>query len=111
MILKLNNITTNAGGNYTVVISNAGGSVTSSIVTLTVAVPPNVQSFWQTNGVFNFTWVSVSNLSYQVQYTTNLASPNWTNLLASPITATNGVLSASDSIADVQRFYRVVLLP
>jgi hypothetical protein len=83
--------------------------VTSSVATLTVAVPPNVQSFWQANGAFNFTWVAVSNLTYQVEYTRDLSSTQWINL-GSPITAASGALSAADAISpDEQRFYRVVL--
>ena len=109
--LALQNVAPGNSGTYTVTVNSPFGSVTETIAVLTVVGPPNILGFGQTNGLFNFTWATVSNFNYQVQYTTNLATPNWTNLLASPITATSGVLSASDSITDVQRFYRVVLLP
>jgi hypothetical protein len=43
-----------------------------------------------------------------VQYTTNLASTNWTNLGAA-IMATNSVTSDFDTLGpDPQRFYRIV---
>ena len=49
--------------------------------------------------------------SYQLQFTTSLTSPNWTNS-GSPITATNTTMSASDTFSsDPQRFYRLALLP
>src|SRR5439155_2090545 len=38
--LTLTNITTANVGNYIAVVSNAGGSVTSSVVTLTIPSPP-----------------------------------------------------------------------
>ena len=45
-------------------------------------------------------------MGYQVQYTTNLASTNWTNLGAA-IIATNSVTIDSDNLGpDPQRFYR-----
>jgi len=49
--------------------------------------------------------------SYQLQFTTSLTSPNWTNS-GSPIIATNTTMSASDTFSsDPQRFYRLALLP
>jgi hypothetical protein len=109
--LMLNNVTPSNAGNYTVIIANSYGSVTSSVVTLTVALPaPNLLSFATTNGLFNFSWSALSNLNYQVQYSTNLTSTNWMNL-GNPITATNGTASASDPFAPIlQRYYRIELL-
>jgi hypothetical protein len=43
-ILTLNNVTAADAGNYDVVVSNAGGSVTSSAVALTVVTPPSISS-------------------------------------------------------------------
>jgi hypothetical protein len=58
-----------------------------------------------------FTWISQSNLSYQLQYATNLANPAWVDLGA-PITATNNTASAIDpSATDPSRFYRVKWVP
>ncbi len=109
--LALNAVFSNTSGNYSVVVSSPyAGSVTSRVATLTVALPPTIQAFWQAGGMFNFNWLAVSNLSYRVVTTTNLASTNWVNL-GSALTATNSTLSASDFISpDAQRFYRVLLL-
>jgi hypothetical protein len=64
-----------------------------------------------TNGVFAFTWNANSGSVYQVQYTTSLNSTNWVNLGGTNI-ATGSTLSSSDPVgSDMQRFYRVVLLP
>ncbi len=40
--LALNNVQTNNAGNYTVVVLNSAGSVTSSVATLTVVAPPTI---------------------------------------------------------------------
>ena len=57
-----------------------------------------------------FSWNSMSNFVYQVQYSTNLATTNWfilsTNLATGPVlTVTNGYG------ADPRRFYRIRRLP
>ncbi len=76
------------------------------------AIPaPDIQSVTEDAGTISFTWGALPGLSYQVQYTADLGSPNWTNL-GGALSATTGTLSASDSNpSDSQRFYRVVLIP
>ena len=96
---------TNAGS-YDVIVNNAFRSVTSSVVTL------NVVFYFQApelNGsAVTFSWQTSPGVSYQIQYTTNLDSTNWTDLGAA-IIATNGLTTASDNPApDPQRFYRVI---
>jgi hypothetical protein len=78
--------------------------------TIPITVPaPVFQSVTGTGGTVRFTWSAVANVVYQLQYRTNLAQGNWTNL-GSAITATNTVMSAADSIGpDPQRFYRLLV--
>ncbi len=66
-----------------------------------------------TAGVLQLVWPTLPGLQYEVQYTTDLAQPNWTILPgAGPTTATASTLTASDTLgSDPQRFYRVALLP
>jgi hypothetical protein len=71
----------------------------------------SIQTSTMTNGIFQFTWLSFSNISYQIQYSTNLNSTNWLNL-GNAIAATNYITTATDSNAfDPQRFYRIRRLP
>ncbi|HEX5400320.1 MAG TPA: hypothetical protein VFY06_14835, partial [Verrucomicrobiae bacterium] len=65
-----------------------------------------------TNDVPTFTWSVVAGQFYQMQYATNLATTNWTDL-GKRIQPTNGVISLTDPAAagSPQRFYRVVLYP
>ena len=108
----LTNATTDSLGNhYTVIVTSASGSVTSSVVTVNLQLPPIAPAFTASNGVCSFTWSAVSNQTYQLEYTTNLVAPNWIDL-GSPITATNNSVSTTDAVAgDGQRFYRVRLWP
>ena len=77
-----------------------------------VSVPlPTLQSVRQVGGAVNLTWTSLAGLAYQVQYKTNLASTNWSNL-GGLINATGSTTSDSDTISpSALRFYRVALVP
>ncbi len=58
-----------------------------------------------------WSWNAAAGGRYQVQYTTDLIQPNWSNV-GSIILATNSVCAYSGAaVLDTQRFYRVVLLP
>ncbi len=64
-----------------------------------------------TGAIINLTWNSVPGASYQVQFTTNLAQQNWVNL-GGPISASANTTTTNDtSPADLQRFYRLQVLP
>lgn len=82
-----------------------------SVVPGQTATAPVFSSVLKTNNTIQFTWSSLAGRTYQVQYTTNLAGANWSNL-GNALTAAAGTATAADSIsAEPQRFYRVVLLP
>jgi hypothetical protein len=78
--------------------------------TIPITVPaPVLQSVTGTGGTVRFSWSAVTSAVYQLQYRTNLVQGNWNNL-GSAITATNAVMSASDSIGpDPRRFYRLLV--
>ena len=95
--------------NYSVIITSASGSVTSSVVVVNVELPPVTTGRSTNVGGITFTWGSTSNLVYQLQYATNLISPGWQNIGA-PITATNNLISTSDIPSGSQGFYRVQLV-
>jgi uncharacterized repeat protein (TIGR03803 family) len=110
-ILTLNNITPADATTYSVIISNALGSLTSSGALLTVEEQPDFETAAQIGSSIVFTWSATPGQSYQVQSTTNLSYPGWTNL-GNAIPATNTIIGASDSIGtNGQKFYRVVISP
>ncbi len=64
---------------YTVVVTNAFGSVTSAPpAMLTVVTPVQIQLPLLTGTNFTFSFSTVSPQSYTVQQNTNLATTNWT---------------------------------
>jgi hypothetical protein len=78
--------------------------------TIPITVPaPVLQSVTGTGGTVTFTWSAVVSAVYQLQYRTNLIQGNWSNW-GNAITATNTVMSASNSIGpDPQQFYRLLV--
>ena len=97
--------------NYSVIITSASGSITSSVVTVNLQLPPITQAYTANNGVYTFRWDAISNQVYQLQCATNLLAPDWQDL-GRPITTTNNAVSTMDTNgADNQRFYRVRLWP
>jgi uncharacterized repeat protein (TIGR03803 family) len=80
-----------------------------TVFRLSLPLPPVFKSITETAGSVTLVWNSVAGRTYQLQYSTNLPQTNWVNL-GGAVLATNGVMSATDSIGtDPQRFYRVVL--
>jgi hypothetical protein len=87
-----------------------GPSATNVNILVLPSSPPTIQAARQSSGSFALTWNATMNQTYQIQSTTSLTPANWMNL-GGPITATNSTMSASLAIANVQQFYRVLLLP
>jgi len=106
-----NNTPASLGNNYSVIVTGPSGSVTSSVVSVILQLPPITPVFTASNSIYTLTWGAVSNLTYQLQSATNLAASIWIDV-GSPITATNDSISVIDAaISTGQRFYRVRLWP
>ena len=98
--LILNNVSTANAGNYQVIITNAYGSVTSSIVSLTIIGAPQItnqpQSLIVTNGnpaIFKVGASGLPLLVYQWYFNTNTAVSGGTNaalIFANTITNETG---------------------
>jgi hypothetical protein len=63
-----------------------------------------------TDGQILIAWTTVSQQSYQLQWTTNLNGGTWSDLGAAT-NAPGTVAAMSDTVSNAERFYRVVLLP
>lgn len=103
-------LTQGVDGRLYAVSYNSGPFHNGNIYRVSVPMPPAFQSVEKSGDMFNVTWTSVAEQSYQLQYASTINSTNWTDLGLS-ITATNGTTSTSDSMSEGRRFYRVVLLP
>jgi hypothetical protein len=80
-----------------------------TVVMATPPAPPIITSVSPSGGAFSLTWSAVAGQVYQVQFKTDLNQTNWTPL-GSNLTASSSTLTASDSMTNAQRFYRVMRL-
>jgi len=109
--LTLANVQTTQAGSYTVVVGNAGGSVTSAPAVLRVLAPPVLigGSAVLTASGFSVSLNSVAGLNYTLEFNTLLSNTNWTLLPASTMTGTGGVITLQDTNApQAQCFYQVI---
>jgi uncharacterized repeat protein (TIGR03803 family) len=96
-------------GNYSVVVTNMAGSVTSSNALLTVLVPPTLglqfsagYPLLDLNGMLSNNFV--------VQYITNLAGTNWLNLLSlTNLPSSPYLFLDSGGVGQPARFYRAFM--
>ncbi len=83
-ILTLVNVQPEDAGSYRIVVTNAFGSVTSSVAVLTVVAlsPITLSSAVVSNSVFNFSFTNTPGANFTVLTSTNVSLPliNWTVL-------------------------------
>jgi hypothetical protein len=96
-------------GNYSVVVTNLAGSVTSSNALLTVIVPPTLAlQLLAGYPLLNLDGMVSSN--FVVQYSTNLAGTNWVNLLSlTNLPASPYLFLDPAGDAEPARFYRAFM--
>jgi uncharacterized repeat protein (TIGR03803 family) len=88
-----------------------GGGAMAVGVVFKIDLTPVMQPPVFAGGQSSMTWGSISNVVYQLQYSTNLNQSGWVNI-GNPITATNTTTSVKYPLtSDLQRFYRVVYQP
>ena len=108
-IYAITAVGTNNTGNYSVVVTNLAGSVTSSNALLVVLVPPSLAlQFAAGYPVLNLNGMLSNN--FTVQYNTNLAGTNWTMLLSlsNLLTSPYQFLDPAGSVQPA-RFYRAFM--
>jgi subtilase family serine protease len=72
---------------------------------------PTLQLSLGTSASPQFSWNAVSNITYQIQFTTNLAAPTWQNL-TSFSAPTNCVMTFTDTLSQsTEKFYRILVIP
>ena len=102
--MLLSNVQTNQAGNYTVVVTNSLGSITSSNAYLAVN-PPGV-SLALYSGL---TIGGVAGRAYSIQYNTGLTnSSGWQGMTNLTLDVPTGLWFDVEPATQYQRFYRVV---
>lgn len=78
--LTITNAQSTNAGNYSVVVTDSFGSVTSVVATLTVAAgPPPTLGITASGTNAIISWLSSTDPGFVLQSTTNLASPTWSS--------------------------------
>lgn len=108
--LTINNATTNDAGNYSVVITDASGSVTSSVASLTVVLPPrNFSASPGANGM-RLQGSGTPNYPYILQSATNLTPPvNWQPVFTNPADISGNWQFTDTNLNASQKFYRAAV--
>lgn len=108
-VLTLNGISSSNLGNYSVVITGAGGSYTSSVASLSLLLPP--QAFTGTNvgNGFKLQFTGSTNYPYILQSAISLTPPiNWQPVATNPSDA-GGNWQFTDTNLDAhQKLYRIL---
>lgn len=71
---------------------------------------PTISSTIQSNGTVQLNWASFVGAVYRVEYRTNLVSGPWLPLTTNAASSADTISFTDSTLADAQRFYRVVLL-
>jgi Immunoglobulin domain len=105
------NVTPDKAGTYSVSITNAFGSTTSSNAILTVvngsgAPPVSIATPTVLSNNLNLVFPSQTGFTYVIEFKTNLSSPAWTSLLSTNGTG-NPVHIQDSTTNSSSRFYRV----
>jgi hypothetical protein len=106
---------------FTSIVTDNGSPSLSATNTFTVVVqhtptgpsnpPPVIQLFTVNSGIATITWTTVTNRTYRLQYTETLTNINWIDV-PPDILASGPTITVTNSIgSDLQRQYRVILLP
>ena len=107
--ITLNPVSTNDDGLYSVFISNAYGSITSSIASLSIGIPPQIlNSLYSSNNTITLQMTGTPGFIYAMQAATNLLSPiDWQPIFTNAADANgNWIFTDSNAPAYPARFYR-----
>jgi hypothetical protein len=87
------------------------GALALDDITLQAVPSPLFQTAAINAGVVSLTWDALPGLKYQLQFTTNLAPANWSNVNAVILAATNTITASDTNSSAPARFYRFVMSP
>jgi hypothetical protein len=110
--LTLNNVQTTDAGNYTVVVTNVAGSLTSAVATLTVTnpappAPPSMGAAGMTTNGFTFQLSVSVGQTYVILATTNLQ--DWAPISTNVALTGDAVITDPATTNYTRRFYRVMV--
>ena len=108
-MLSLQNAFPANAGAYTVVVTDAYGSITSNPAMLTVFPLDIIAPAMLANGQFQFSFDTATGVNYAVQYSTNLTQ--WFPFVTLGGIGVPFTLIDPNTVGTQQRFYRIILSP
>lgn len=106
--LSLTNVQSTNAGSYTLVVTNALGTVTSQVAVLTVLTPPTILGQQYLDGSFKLNFSGPAGQTYRILTSTNVAGPisTWI-VLANGTFPFLGTFTDSSASNDSVRFYLI----
>ncbi len=110
-VLSLVSVTTSNAGNYTLVATNTYGAVTSSVVTLTVLLPPTITGATAVGGGVTLQFTGGYSSTYVLESTTNMLSGAWEPVVTNTVDVTCQWQFTDTQVTNYsQRFFRLKLV-
>ena len=111
--LVLSNVTINNAGNYSVVVTNNYGSVTSSIASLTVTLPGynQISSQFLSGGKMRLSFVGIAGGNYALDRSFNLSPANWIPQVTNPADANGNLIFTNTPDSTTNNFWRIRSVP
>ncbi len=112
--LPLNTITTNNVGSYYVVITNSSGSVTSSVASLTITLPPGYNQLtgqYLGGDKMRFSFVGNAGGNYALDRSFSLSPPNWIPQGTNPVGAGGALVLTNTPDPSTNNFWRIRSVP
>jgi Immunoglobulin domain/Immunoglobulin I-set domain len=106
-ILLLTAVTTNNRGNYTVVVTNASGSVTSSVANVSVYSLPSMVVSNSGSGTVGFNGITATGITYVVMAATNLVPPNWVDILTNNTGLSGNINFRTNTTSGASQYYKL----
>ena len=110
--LTLNNVAIQSSGNYQVIVTGNGGSITSNVASLLVlpCLPPQGFTGASTNkNQLKLQFSGTANYPYILQSATNLTTPiNWQSIVTNPADVNGNWQFMNTNLNGGQKFYRAV---
>jgi sugar lactone lactonase YvrE len=111
--LNFTNVLPANAGYYSVIISSAAGSVTSSVASLTVALPGYNQITGQFlgGGKIRLSFVGNAGGKYALDRSSSLAPPNWIPQVTNPAAANGNLVFTNTANSTTNNFWRIRSVP
>ena len=105
----INNVQAANTGNYSVLVSNPFGSLSSSNASVSLsggsAPSPSLGGISMTSTNFTFSWSSVVGHTYHLEFKSDLNNATWSNVV--DIAGTGSVINRTNALNGAKGFYRI----